>query len=124
MRTQTAKRPRSRAARDIAPAKRAALRVHLPSDEADAALTLRLKAAMNKARDLAIDAGAVAAMTTGAVQVLLAAAASAEARQLKFRLTATSPSLIDAFGELGLADEIAAWLGHAESGRTTHVAEA
>jgi len=86
-------------------------------------MTRQLKAAMDKGRDLVVDAGAVATPTAADVQVLVAAAAGADARQLKFRLTG-SPSLIDAFAELGLADEIESWLDRAGSGYADHVAEA
>lgn len=104
MRTRTAKRRRNIA-------KPSALRVTLAIDEADAiALKRRLESAVNKGRHLEIDAGAIAALTTAGVQVLLAAAADAEVRHVQFRLTACGSSIIDAFGELGLSDKIATWL--------------
>jgi anti-anti-sigma regulatory factor len=114
MRTRTAKR-RNRTARETSRSTRA-LRVVLAADEADAiALKQRLEAALAKGRHLAIDASAVAALTTAGVQVLLAAAASAAARHVQFRLTAGGPAMIDTFGELGLADTIASWLEPAEN---------
>ncbi len=123
MRTQTAKR-RNRTARKTSKATRA-LRVILAADETDViALKRRLEAAVAKDRHLAIDAGAVAALTTAGVQVLLAAAASAEARHVQFRLAAGGPAMIDAFGELGLADTIASWLEPAENSRVDDAAEA
>jgi anti-anti-sigma regulatory factor len=111
MRTQTAKRRRNRTARDNATTTRSALRLTLAIDETDPiALKQRLESVVNKGRRLEIDAGAVAALTTGGVQVLLAAAADAEARHARLRLTACGSAVVDAFGELGLADKIAAWL--------------
>jgi anti-anti-sigma regulatory factor len=108
MRTQTAKRRRNRTTRAGAAAKRPVLRVTLSNDEADAgALKRRLESAACKGRHLEIDVGALAGLTTAGVQVLLAAAADAEARHVQFRLTGCGPSITDAFGELGLADRIA-----------------
>lgn len=105
MRARTAKRPKNRAARDSATEKRSSLRVKLASDETDAAALKRyLETAMAKNRDLAIDSGAVTALTTAGVQVLLAAAASAEAKHLQLTLTAKSPALSEAFVDLGLAE--------------------
>jgi anti-anti-sigma regulatory factor len=105
MRAQTAKRPKNRAARDTATETRSSLRIVLASDETDAAaLKRRLETAMMKNRDLAIDAGAVTVLTMAGVQVLLAAAASAAAKHLQLKLTATSSALIEVFGDLGLAE--------------------
>lgn len=124
MRTQTVKR-RNRTARETSKATRRALRVILAADETDAiALKRRLEAAVTKNRHLAIDAGAVAALTTAGVQVLLAAAASAEARHVQFRLVSGAPAMIDVFGELGLADTVASWLDPAQNGRAGDAAEA
>jgi anti-anti-sigma regulatory factor len=124
MRTQTAKRRKNRIAREGATAKQSALCVTLATDEADAtALKRRLETAVSKGRHIDIDAGAVAGLTTAVVQVLLAAATDAEARHLQFRLTACGSSIIDLFGELGLADKIASWLDPARNGLTGHVAE-
>jgi anti-anti-sigma regulatory factor len=122
MRAQTAKRPKNRAARDTATGKRPLLRVILASDEADAAgLKRRLETAMAKNRDLAIDAGAVAKLTTAGVQVLLAAVASAGAKRLRLTLTAKSSALTEAFGDLGLAEFL---LDPIDSQRTSRAAEA
>jgi anti-anti-sigma regulatory factor len=124
MRTQTAKRRKNRIAREVDTAKQSALCVTLAADDADAiALKRQLEPAVSKGRHLDIDAGAVAALTTAGVQVLLAAAAAAEARHVQFRLTGYRPSIIDLFGELGLADTIASWLDPARNGLTGHVAE-
>jgi anti-anti-sigma regulatory factor len=125
MRTQTAKRRRNRTAQDVAAAKRSAQRLTLAVDETDPiALKQRLEAAVNEGRDLEIDAGAVVALTTGGIQVLLAAAADAAARHLQFRLTACGSSIIDAFAELGLSDMIETWLDPAGSGCAGGVTEA
>jgi anti-anti-sigma regulatory factor len=125
MRTQTAKRRRNRAARNIATADRPALRVLLRVDETDAvALKRRLEAAVDEGRHLAIDAGAVTALTTAGAQVLLAAAVSAEVRHLQFRLAASGSLIIEVFGELGLAERIASWLDPAGNGSTGRMAEA
>ena len=116
MRTQTAKRRRNRAARDTSTTRQSALRLTLAIDETDSiALKQRLESAVNEGRHLEIDAGAVAVLRTGGVQVLLAAAADAEARHVQFRLTACGSAFVDAFGELGLADKIAAWLVRPEA---------
>ena len=118
MRAQTAKRPKNRAARDTATEKRSSLRMVLASDETDAAaLKRRLETAMVKNRDLAIDAGAVTVLTTAGVQVLLAAAASAEAKHLQLTLTAKSSALIEAFGDLGLAEFLLDPLGSQRADR-------
>jgi anti-anti-sigma regulatory factor len=125
MRTQMAKRRMNRTARDAAATKRSALRLILAIDETDPiALKQRLESAVNKGRDLEIDAGAVVALTTGGVQVLLAAAAAADAGHLQFRLTACGSSMIDAFAELGLSDKIGTWLDPAGSGCAGRVTEA
>jgi anti-anti-sigma regulatory factor len=119
MRAQTAKRPKIRAARDTATDK---LRVILASDETDAAvLKRRLETAMAENRDLGIDGGAVAKLTTASVQVLLAAFASAAAKRLRLTLTAKSSALTAAFGELGLAEFL---LEPIDSQRTGRAAEA
>ena len=122
MRAQTAKRPKIRAARDTAMEKRPLLRVILASDETDAAVLKRhLETAMAKNRDLGIDAGAVAKLTTAGVQVLLAAVASAGAKHLQLTLTAKSSALTAVFGDLGLAEFLLDPIG---SQRTSRAAEA
>jgi anti-anti-sigma regulatory factor len=81
--------------------------VTLSSDEGDAgALKRRLGSALNNGRHIEIDVGALTALATAGIQVLLAAAADAEARQLRLRLTGCAPSITEAFGELGFADQI------------------
>jgi anti-anti-sigma regulatory factor len=122
MRAQTAKRPKNRAARDTATEKRPLLRVILAGDETDSAvLKRRLETAMARNRDLAIDAGAVAKLTTAGVQVLLAAAASAEMKCLRLTLTAKSSALTAAFADLGFAEFL---LDPVDSQRTSRAAEA
>ncbi len=114
MRTQTIRRHRKTSARERSTAG-PSLRIILAADESDApALQQRLAAAFGEGRHLAIDAGAVAVLTTAGVQVLLAAAADAAARKLDFRLAAGGPAVVAAFGELGLADSLAAWRESAE----------
>jgi anti-anti-sigma regulatory factor len=106
MRTQTAKRRRQTTPNSAA--KRSVLRVTLAIDEADpAALKRRLESAIDKGRPIELDAGVLAGLTTAGIQVLLAAAADAEARHVPFRLTGCTPSITDAFNEIGLADRIA-----------------
>jgi anti-anti-sigma regulatory factor len=114
MRTQAAKRTRNRTDRDPVTAERSVLRVAL--EDADAvALKRRLESALKQGRYIEIDASALAGLTTAGVQVLLAAAADAEARHVQFRLIGGGPLIVDAFGELGLADKVASWLDPAGS---------
>jgi len=111
MRTRTTRQHRKTSTRDRSRAG-PPLRLILAADESDApALRRRLAEAIDEGGHLAIDAAAVVALTTGSIQVLLAAATAAAARNLEFRLAAGGPAIVDAFGELGLADSLADWRG-------------
>ena len=124
MRAQAAKRSRHGAGRNSATRKQAARCVVVALDESDAAaVKRRLESALNEGRHIEIDAGALPALTTAGIQVLLAAAADAGARHLQFRLTGDAASIIALFGGLGFSDKIATWLDPARNRLSGRVAE-
>lgn len=87
-------------------------RLALTAREANpAALKQRFEKAIEQGRPLCVHAGAVDALSTADVQILLAAAMAAQARALEFRVVAPSTPFVAAFGDLGLREILDSWCG-------------
>lgn len=80
-----------------------------------AALKQRFEKAIEQGRPLCVDAGAVDALSTADVQILLAAAMAARARALEFRVVAPSTPFVAAFDDLGLREILESWCGEGDA---------
>jgi len=59
---------------------------------------------------LVLDAGAVERMSTPCIQVLLAAARTADAAHIRFSITNPSPAFRTALADLGLQADFSSWM--------------